>query len=145
MTAPRAFSDDKPAAKIRIGQIGTAHSHAAGKMEAVRSLRAVLKTQPPVVVITADHSAEVQRAVRAQGYALLRKPLKAAVLDRAWANISLTPDPIAASLQTSADNAAAAGLTPEADLKGIYDLRLLNGLLVASGKSPVSADGLGPE
>ncbi|MFZ1103163.1 MAG: PAS domain-containing hybrid sensor histidine kinase/response regulator [Hyphomicrobiaceae bacterium] len=49
-------------------------------LEAVRSLRAVLKTEPPVVVITADHSAEVQRAVRAQGYALLRKPLKAAAL-----------------------------------------------------------------
>jgi signal transduction histidine kinase len=35
---------------------------------------------PPVIVITADHSAEVQRAVRARGYALLRKPLKAAAL-----------------------------------------------------------------
>lgn len=33
---PRAFSEDSP--KLRIGQLGTAHSHAAGKMEAVRSL-----------------------------------------------------------------------------------------------------------
>ncbi len=33
-----------------------------------------------MIVITADHSAEVQRAVRARGYALLRKPLKAAAL-----------------------------------------------------------------
>jgi signal transduction histidine kinase/ActR/RegA family two-component response regulator len=49
-------------------------------LEAVRSLRATLKTEPPVVVITADHSAEVQRAVRGQGCALLRKPLKAAAL-----------------------------------------------------------------
>jgi Na+/proline symporter/signal transduction histidine kinase len=49
-------------------------------LEAVRSLNTVLKTAPPVIVITADHSAEVQRAVRAQGYALLRKPLKAAAL-----------------------------------------------------------------
>ena len=36
--------------------------------------------EPPVIVITADHSAEVQRAVRARSYALLRKPLKAAAL-----------------------------------------------------------------
>src|SRR5262245_15338518 len=36
--------------------------------------------EPPIIVITADHSAEVQRAVRARGYALLRKPLKAAAL-----------------------------------------------------------------
>jgi hypothetical protein len=33
-----------------------------------------------VILITADHSAEVQRAIRARGYALLRKPLKAAAL-----------------------------------------------------------------
>ena len=33
-----------------------------------------------MIVITADHSAEVQREVRARGYALLRKPLKAAAL-----------------------------------------------------------------
>jgi signal transduction histidine kinase len=49
-------------------------------LEAVRSLRAGLKSTPPVVMITADHSAEVQRAIRAQGHALLRKPLKAAAL-----------------------------------------------------------------
>ena len=34
----------------------------------------------PAIIITADHSAEVQREVRARGYALLRKPLKAAAL-----------------------------------------------------------------
>jgi hypothetical protein len=33
-----------------------------------------------VIIITADHSAEVQREVRKRGYALLRKPLKAAAL-----------------------------------------------------------------
>jgi Na+/proline symporter/signal transduction histidine kinase/ActR/RegA family two-component response regulator len=49
-------------------------------LEALAGLRAELKLQPPVVVITADHSAEVQRAVRTRGYALLRKPLKAAAL-----------------------------------------------------------------
>jgi hypothetical protein len=43
-------------------------------------LRAVAKVHAPVIVITADHSAEVQRAVRARGFALLRKPLKAAAL-----------------------------------------------------------------
>jgi CheY-like chemotaxis protein len=56
------------------------HLDATTGLEAVRALRSVLKTKPPVVIITADHSAEVQRAVRAQGYALLRKPLKAAAL-----------------------------------------------------------------
>jgi Na+/proline symporter/signal transduction histidine kinase/CheY-like chemotaxis protein len=49
-------------------------------IEAVAGLRAWSKARAPVIVITADHSAEVQRAVRARGYALLRKPLKAAAL-----------------------------------------------------------------
>ena len=49
-------------------------------LDAVAALRAGTKTQAPVVIITADHSAEVQRQVRMRGYALLRKPLKAAAL-----------------------------------------------------------------
>jgi Na+/proline symporter/signal transduction histidine kinase/CheY-like chemotaxis protein len=49
-------------------------------IEAVAGLRARGKAHAPVIVITADHSAEVQRAVRARGYALLRKPLRAAAL-----------------------------------------------------------------
>jgi CheY-like chemotaxis protein len=53
-------------------------------LDALVSLQPVLTgepgSEPPVIVITADHSAEVQRAVRARGYALLRKPLKAAAL-----------------------------------------------------------------
>ncbi len=56
------------------------HLDSSTGLEAVRALHASLKARPPVVVITADHSAEVQRAVRAHGYALLRKPLKAAAL-----------------------------------------------------------------
>jgi signal transduction histidine kinase/ActR/RegA family two-component response regulator len=48
--------------------------------EAVSALRAAAKAHPPVIVITADHSAEMLRAARARGYALLRKPLKAAAL-----------------------------------------------------------------
>jgi Na+/proline symporter/signal transduction histidine kinase/CheY-like chemotaxis protein len=49
-------------------------------IDAVAGLRARGKARAPVIVITADHSAEVQRAVRARGYALLRKPLRAAAL-----------------------------------------------------------------
>jgi CheY-like chemotaxis protein/anti-sigma regulatory factor (Ser/Thr protein kinase) len=56
------------------------HLDGSTGLEAVTGLRTGLKVQPPVIFITADHSAEVQRAVRARGYALLRKPLKAAAL-----------------------------------------------------------------
>ncbi len=49
-------------------------------LEAVMALRATARSQAPVIVITADHSAELQREVRMRGFALLRKPLKAAAL-----------------------------------------------------------------
>jgi CheY-like chemotaxis protein/anti-sigma regulatory factor (Ser/Thr protein kinase) len=47
---------------------------------AVATLRAEIGSPVPAIIITADHSAAVQRAVREQGYALLRKPLKVAAL-----------------------------------------------------------------
>jgi Na+/proline symporter/signal transduction histidine kinase/ActR/RegA family two-component response regulator len=56
------------------------HLDGAIGLDAVAAVRAGGKTSAPVVVITADHSAEVQRSVRAKGYSLLRKPLKAAAL-----------------------------------------------------------------
>ena len=48
-------------------------------VEAVAAVRAA-GHERPVIIMTADHSAEVQRQVRLHGYHLLRKPLKAAAL-----------------------------------------------------------------
>jgi len=75
--------------------------------------------------------------------ALTGKDLKAAVLDRAFEDLTLTLDPIASTLQVSADHGVAVGTTKKADLSGIYDLTLLNALLVKRGEKPVSAAGLG--
>jgi NitT/TauT family transport system substrate-binding protein len=61
------------------------------------------------------------------------KPLAANVLDRAWKNIELTNDPVAASLKKSADDAEQAGLLDSVDLKGIYDLTLLREVLASTG------------
>jgi len=71
------------------------------------------------------------------------KPLKDTVLDRAWSQISVTNDPLAASLKTSAEHAAAAGLLKPVDLKGIYDLRLLREVLSARGRAAIDDAGLG--
>jgi Na+/proline symporter/signal transduction histidine kinase len=49
-------------------------------IEAADAVRAALPAPIPVILITADHSAQVQREARMQGHALLRKPLKAAAL-----------------------------------------------------------------
>ena len=77
--------------------------------------------------------------------ALTGKTLKPAVLDRAFDDLTLTLDPIASTLQASADHGVEVGTTKKADLSGIYDLTLLNALLKQRGEKPVSAAGLGKE
>jgi NitT/TauT family transport system substrate-binding protein len=78
--------------------------------------------------ITAD-PIKAQSVVNAQLKALTGKALKPATITRAFSEITVTEDPIASSLKTSATNAFATGLVKKADLKGIYDLRLLDELL----------------
>ncbi|MEV6838220.1 aliphatic sulfonate ABC transporter substrate-binding protein [Streptomyces sp. NPDC051133] len=71
------------------------------------------------------------------------KALPANVLDPAWSSITFTDDPLAATLNTEAAHAVKAGLLDKPNLKGIYDLTLLNKVLKAGGASPVDAAGLG--
>lgn len=60
---------------------------------------------------------------------LTGEALPPAVLERAFAGIRSTDDPVAASLATSAEHTFATGLVEEVDLRGIYDLRLLQDVL----------------
>lgn len=73
--------------------------------------------------------AKAQSVVNAQLKVLTGKALKPATIARAFSEIEVTEDPIASSLKQSAENAFATGLVKKADLKGIYDLRLLDELL----------------
>jgi NitT/TauT family transport system substrate-binding protein len=56
---------------------------------------------------------------------LTGKALKEPVIDRAFAQIELTVDPVAASLKEGAEHAFASGLLKKGDLTGIYDLSIL--------------------
>jgi NitT/TauT family transport system substrate-binding protein len=70
---------------------------------------------------------------------LLGKGLKPDVLAAALRYITFTNDPIASSLQTDAQHAAAVGLlSPVKDLPAIYDLGPLNAQLKAAGQPQVS-------
>ncbi|MBL1103627.1 aliphatic sulfonate ABC transporter substrate-binding protein [Streptomyces sp. 5-8] len=71
------------------------------------------------------------------------KALPAKVLDPAWKSIQFTDDPLAATLGTEAAHAVKAGLLEKPDLKGIYDLTIINKILKSEGASPVDAAGLG--
>ncbi len=71
------------------------------------------------------------------------KPLSAKVIDSAWPSITITDDPLAATLRAQAEHAVDAGLLKEPELAGIYDLTLLNKVLKTAGKPEVSDAGLG--
>ena len=71
------------------------------------------------------------------------KRLDDAVIDRAFANVTVTDDPIAASLARSAAAAVDVGVLKKADLDGIYDLTILNEVLGAAGRPAVDDAGLG--
>jgi len=65
---------------------------------------------------------------------LTGKALAAGVLDGAWSRLKITYDPISASLVKSAEAAYIAGFLKEKpNLSGIYDLTLLNQVLVERG------------
>ena len=78
--------------------------------------------------INAD-PANAKKVVNAALAKLTGKPLKPEILERAFAGIRSTDDPIASSLATSAEHAFDTGLVKKADLTGIYDLRLLREVL----------------
>jgi NitT/TauT family transport system substrate-binding protein len=89
--------------------------------------------------LNAGAAAEPKKVVDAELQKLSGKALQPATLDRAFSGITITLDPIAWSLKTSAEHAFATGLVKRADLAGIYDLTLLREIL---GK-PVDDAGLG--
>ena len=77
---------------------------------------------------------------------LTGKKLSDAVAKAAFANILVTVDPLASTYQESGQHAVDGGLLKTApDVNGIFDLRILNALLKAAGKTAVSADSLGQE
>ena len=98
----------------------------------------LLKGQVEATEFIHNNSDRAKQIVGAGIEKLTGKSLKPAVLDRAWANLTFTDDPIASSLRTSAAAALALGFISSSDLANIYDLTLLNKVLTAQGKQEIS-------
>jgi NitT/TauT family transport system substrate-binding protein len=109
------------------------------------SVAALLRGHVAAVELATGDAAAAKAAVNAGLEAAGGKPLDAAVLDRAWSELTVTYDPIASALEKSAENGVAAGTSEKTDLDGIYDLRPLNAVLKDRGLDTVSAGGLGDE
>lgn len=82
--------------------------------------------------------AEAQTLTNAGIARITGKAIPEPVIRAAWNNLTFTFDPVASSLRKGADDAKAVGLLDAATkLDGIYDLSMLNKLLVNSGQAEV--------
>ncbi|HYE78696.1 MAG TPA: ABC transporter substrate-binding protein, partial [bacterium] len=104
--------------------------------EAVRRL---LRAQVEANDVVNQEPGEAQRLVNLGISEVVGKKLPEAVIAAAWKNLEFTNDPIASSLATSAEHAERIGLLEPVDLKGIYDLTLLNQVLREAGKKEVAS------
>jgi NitT/TauT family transport system substrate-binding protein len=86
-----------------------------------------------------ENPAEAQAIVNAEIEKFTTKKLGEDLLQAAWDNLTFTVDPVAASLQKSADDAVELGLLEDpGDLSGLYNLTQLNEIQKALGKPEVS-------
>ena len=111
-----------------------------------QTVEALLRGHVDAVQWANQNPAEAKTVVNDGINALTGKPLKPEVVDRALQDLTVTADPIATSLQRSAENAVAAGVaTKQVDLHGIYELSILNRILTQRSLPSVSAGGLGKD
>ncbi|MBW4095690.1 MAG: ABC transporter substrate-binding protein [Acidobacteria bacterium] len=71
--------------------------------------------------------------------------LSDAVLQRALTELHFTADPLAATYPELVAHGVQSGVSKQADINGLFDLRLLNRVLRDAKAAPVSAVGLGQE
>jgi NitT/TauT family transport system substrate-binding protein len=97
----------------------------------------LLRGHLAALAFIAAHPAEAQHITNDGIEAITGARLADGVLAAAWPNLTFTWDPVASSLQASADHAVAVGLLDPVDLSGIYDLDILNRLLAEAGEPTV--------
>jgi NitT/TauT family transport system substrate-binding protein len=111
-----------------------------------KTVEAILKGHMQSVTEIKKSPAAAQDAVQSQIVAATGKRLSDEVIARAWSNLIFTYDPLIPTLVQSSKDAVATGLLTNLGsrgLIGIYDLRILNKLLVASKQKRVLTQGLG--
>jgi len=107
------------------------------------TVEALLRAQQDAVDFAAANRAEAETVVNDQLKQFTGKGLSQPVLDRAFTNIELTADPLAAQFPQLAKDSVTAGVAKTApDLRGFVDVSLLNKVLQAAGKPQVDTGGL---
>jgi len=93
----------------------------------------------------ADNPGDAPAVINGAIEAETGKPLADAVIERALEHVTFSVDPHADTFETLVENGVEAGTQKEGSIEGLFDLRLLNELLEASGADPVTAAGLGDD
>ena len=101
------------------------------------AVRRLLEGQVEANTFVNDNPDDAQTVVNEGLAKITGKPLAGAVIKAAWENLTFTNDPIASSLDASAEHAEAVGLLDKIDLTGIYDLAPLNAVLSKAGLEEV--------
>ncbi|WP_394939814.1 ABC transporter substrate-binding protein [Psychromicrobium sp. YIM B11713] len=108
-----------------------------------QAIKSLLKAQLETQDWLDQHKGQAISAVNAGLVQASGKGLPDDVVKRALDSLTLTADPIAGTYKTLLANGVKAGVTKDADINGIFDLRLLNEILKEQGKTIVSTAGLG--
>ena len=107
------------------------------------TVRALLRGHLKAIDEAAAKPDEAKAVVNQGLQKLTGKALDGPVIERAFQNITLDPDPLAATFPQLAKDSATAGVTDQpTDVAGLLDVAPLNAELQAAGKSPVDAAGL---
>ena len=108
-----------------------------------QTVQAFLRGQLAAVDWATANPAEARTTANGVLEELTGKALADPVIERAFANITLTADPLASTFPQLAKDAVTAGTSQEApDLAGFVDLDALNAVLTAAGRPTVDAAGL---
>ncbi|GAA1716266.1 aliphatic sulfonate ABC transporter substrate-binding protein [Fodinicola feengrottensis] len=100
-------------------------------------VKAVLAGQVAANQLIASNPAKAQAdVVTALGKLTGKKP-NAALIAEAWKTIDFTNDPLASTLVTGANHAVDVGLLEKPNLKGLYDLTILNQVLTAAHQTTI--------
>jgi NitT/TauT family transport system substrate-binding protein len=108
-----------------------------------QTVRALLTGLVNAVDYASANKPDAQTAVNTKLKELTGKALSDEVIQRSWANIELTFDPLAGRFPQLAKDSVTAGITKEeTQLTGLVDLTQLNQVLKQAGKSEVDPSGL---
>jgi len=102
-----------------------------------KRIKALIEGLYATVKFLNTNPAQAQSIANAAVASITGKKLADGIVPAAWPHMAFTLDPLAATLQTSADHAHSLGLLRDANLNGLYELELLNEVLAEHNEPAV--------